>query len=391
MATAHHDVNLFDRAVVADPYPVYEQIRAHGNVVRNDLMQIYMVVGYHEAREALMDTGERFGMANDAELTPWFEGANMINVDGDEHDRLRRILAPHFTRQAIAGWERRVSEVVDELMTPLLAQGRFDIVSDFTLIPTIIVAEMMGVPHERAEDLRRWSQGMLAELAYGHESPDAFARLRAIGDEANGYLSEELERHLVEQPDDLITVMQRSNNMSPAEIRSTGLLLVLAGYDTTAKFLANSLVLLAQHPDQRAAIVEDMSLLPMAIEEVMRCTGPTQINPRRIMQDTTLGGVDMQAGEIAFVLQTAANRDPSRWEDPLRFDIRREPKSHVGFGFGPHLCLGAALARLEATTALRAVLEGAPDYEVHDVDYGTGMVVRGPERGHVEVRASVPA
>lgn len=385
--TARYDVNLFDPAVVADPYPAYEEIRRLSRVVRNEALGIWMVPGYDDGMEILTDSGDRFREMNTPELTPWFEGSNMIAVDGPEHTRLRRCLSPFFTRQAVARWSRRVEEVVDQLLLPLVRDNAtFDIVSDFTMIPTVIVAEMLGVPEQHYEDFRRWSHTIVANLSYGHEDETTGALIKEIGVEANDYLSEEIERHRRERPDDLMTAMIEMADMSAAEIRSTALLLVLAGYDTTAKLLANSLVVLADHPAQRASIAEDPRLLPAAIEEVIRWAGVTHINPREVAQDTVLGATDLKAGDILYVLHAAANRDPSRWPRPLEFDPGREVKAHLGFGFGAHLCLGAPLARLEAKIALGRLLALAPDYQVRDIDYGTGALVRGPEHGFVKVR-----
>ena len=387
MARAQVDVNLFDPEVIADPYPAYEEIRGAGRVVWNDLLGGWMVPGYDDCVDVLTKSGDRYGQMNTAELTPWFEAPNMISVDGPEHVRLRRSLSPHFTRQPIAKWERRVGEVVDDLLMPLIKKGRFDIVSDFTLIPTVIVAEMMGVPPERYEDFRRWSHMIAGNVSYGHEDPEVASLMLSAGTEANEYLASEVVRHREESFEDLIAAMLEMSTMSEDEIRSTGLLLVLAGYDTTAKFLANSLVTLEQHPDMRAAVVEDMELLPGAIEEVLRWSGVTHVILRNVLRDTVIGDTELRTGDTVYVLKAAANRDPKHWNDPLRFDIRREPKSHLGFGFGPHLCLGAPLARLEARVALERLLTLAPEYSVHDIDYGTGMIVRGPQDGYVQVGA----
>jgi cytochrome P450 len=386
MEVAEFGVNLFDRSVVADPFPVYEQIRAKGPVVWNDIVGAWMATGYDDCLEMLIDYGKRFGQMNDdPDVLPWFEGRNMIQVDAPEHTRLRRCLAPFFTRQAVARWEGRVAESVDQVLLPLVEKGSFDIINDFTTIPTVIVAQMMGIPPEHYDDFQRWSSTIVSNLSYGHEDPDLFHMMRDIGREANDYLFTEIERHRREQPDDLITAMLNMPDMDEAEIRSTALLLVLAGYDTTAKLMANSLVALEQAAAMRAALVEDPALIPAAIEEVLRWTGVSHLNPRRVLQDTMFGGAQLSAGDTMYVLQGAAGRDPVRWPDPHRFDIRREQKSHLGFGFGPHLCIGAPLARLETKIALERLLSLAPEYELRDIDYGNGLIVRGPERGFVDV------
>ncbi len=387
MKFAELEVNIFDRSVVADPFPVYEEIRATGPVVWNGLVGAWMATGYDECQEILVDYGKRFGQMNDdSDVLPWFEGRNMIQVDGAEHARLRRALSPFFTRQATARWEERVAAAVDQVLTPLVEKGSFDIINEFTTIPTVIVAQMMGIPRDHYDDFQRWSSTIVSNLSYGHEDPDIRKFLTNTGREANDYLFTEIERHRREQPDDLITAMLNMPDMEEAEIRSTALLLVLAGYDTTAKLMGNTLVALDQHPTMRAALVEEPALIPTAIEEVLRWVGVSHLNPRRVLQDTSFAGAELSAGDSIYVLQGAAGRDPVRWPDPDRFDIRREQKSHLGFGFGPHLCLGAPLARLETKIALERLLALAPHYQVRDVDYGVGLIVRGPERGFVDVK-----
>jgi cytochrome P450 len=388
MSTARLDVNLFERSVIDDPHPVYEQIRAAGRLVWNEYLHGWMITGFDDAATVLTDDGSRFAIMNgDPELIFWFDALNMIQVDGAEHHRLRGPFVQFFTRSATAAWEQRVSDVVDELLAPLV-EGResFDVIADFTMIPTVIVAEMLGVPPDRYEDFRRWSHQIVSNLAYGNEQPETREIMRGASAELNEYLSEEIERHRREQPDDLLTAMLRTSaDITPDEVRSAAILLLIAGYDTTAKLMSTSLVALERHPDTRRRLVEDPSLIPAAIEEILRWTGVSQMTPRQVVQDTVLAGHELSAGEIVFVLFAAANRDPERWPDPARFDIDREPRAHVGFGYGPHLCLGAPLARLETKIALERLLRVAPEYHLTDVDFGTAFFVRGPETGTLEV------
>jgi cytochrome P450 len=179
MTRGQLDVNFFDPAVIADPWPVYEDIRAAGRVVRNDLIPGWMVPGFQDCREVLTDDGMRFSeFPSDPEILPWFEAPTMISTDGAEHHRLRACLTPLFTRRRVDRWERRVEEVVEQLLAPLAAGDEtFDLIADFTMVPTIIVAEMLGVPEERHGDFRRWSNAIVGNLAFGHENLDARAVL----------------------------------------------------------------------------------------------------------------------------------------------------------------------------------------------------------------------
>jgi cytochrome P450 len=177
--------------------------------------------------------------------------------------------------------------------------------------------------------------------------------------------------------------------MSEDEVLSTAFTLLSAGYDTTAKLMSNCLIAFEQHPDQRRLLVEDPSLIAPAIEEVLRWSSVVQAIPRRVEHDTELAGVELSAGDQAYALIAAANRDPLRWSDPDRFDVGREPKAHLGFGWGPHLCIGAPLARLETRIALERLLALAPEYRLSEVDFGDAFMIRGPERGVLEVAAAV--
>ena len=382
------DVNFLGPDAIRDPFPLYEQVRSLGNVVRNGAMQGWMVIGFPEVSEVLTDAGETFAELNsDPELVFWFDAPNMITVDGPDHRRLRGALAPLFTRSAVARWEARVREVVDELLIPLGAGSEIDLIADFTRIPTIIVAEMLGIPQERHGDFVRWSHDIASNLSYGHENPEIRATMQRAATEVNDYLREEIERHRVEQPDDLLTRMVNLSGrdaMSEEEIRSTAVLMLLAGYDTTAKTLGNCLVALETHPDQRRMVADDPTLVPNMVEEVLRWCGPIGFLARLVKRDTVLGGQELKAGEVVFSFCGAANRDPRRWDDPLRFDVTRELKSNLGFGWGPHLCLGAPLARLETRVALERFLAVAPEYKLRDVDYGNSFFVRGPERGFIQ-------
>jgi cytochrome P450 len=389
MTAAVLDIDFRDRAFIDDPQPFYERIRAAGRVVWNPALGIWMVTSFEDCKRVLGDRGETFAEIN-ADVAFWFDGPNMITVDGEDHRRLRDCLMPLFTREAVRRWERRVAEVVDELLTPLL-EGRtdFDLIADFTRIPTVIVAEMLGVPEERHEDFRRWSNTIAGGIAYGNESPEVLAAMRQASDEVNAYMTEEIERHRQGTFDDVFSRMLAMAEMSEAEMRSTALVLLLAGYDTTAKLLSTALVAFEQHPDQRRLLAADPSLMPAAIEEVLRWAGVAHMVARVVQRETELAGTRLQPGDVVYALTAAADRDPSRWPDPGRFDIRRAPKSHLGFGYGPHLCIGLHLARLESRVALQRLLEVAPEYRLRDVEQGRSFFLRGPERGFLDVAARV--
>jgi cytochrome P450 len=384
------DVSFFDPRRSEDPYPLYEEIRAVGNVVWNESLAGWAVVGFDEALSVLTNQGGNFEqMAGDPKLYPWFRAPNMITVDGAYHQRLRSALTPLFTRSSVANWEKRVREVVGRMLAPLVAGHHdFDLIHDFTMLPTVIVADMLGVPPERYADFRRWSHIVVTNHSWGLEDEQTRAALHRTAAEINDYLREEVERHRDEQPDDLLTFMLQLSGdkaLSEEEILSTAVLLLTAGYDTTAKAMSNCLIALERNPDQRRKVAADPSLIPVAIEEGMRWIGPVQFVAHKAAKDTVLDGMSVREGEVVYVTLAAANRDPRRWSLPDSFDIFREAKSHLAFGYGPHLCLGAPLARLEMKVAIEQLLRVAPEYRLRDIDFGDSLSVRGPVTGIVEV------
>jgi cytochrome P450 len=389
MTAPRVDVDFADPALIADPFPTYEQIRAAGRVVWNGAANLWMVAGYEDCDEILTDTrGTRFGVigARYPEFTFWFDAPNMIIADPPDHRRLRAGLAKYFTPSAIERkWEPRVREVVGELLTPLV-EGRTDVdlISDFTKIPVVIVAEMLGVPEERHEDFRRWSNAVVSNLRWGREDPEGRRLMDLAVAELNEYLTEAIEQHRREQPDDLLTIIVNMPDWTEAEMRSGAVNLLLAGYDTTAKLMGVCLHVLEQHPEERQVLVEQPELIANAIEEILRYEGVTQLMPRVVKKDITFGGTDLAVDETVFVLLGAGNRDPARWEEPDRFDVRRPYQTNLGFGGGPHICIGAPLARVETRVALEELLRLAPEYRLRDLDYGDAFFARGPEKGVIE-------
>jgi cytochrome P450 len=389
MAVPQVDVDFSDPALVADPFPFYEEVRAAGRVVWNGTVGAWMVPGFDDNMEVLNDRGKRFVTVGSRypEVTFWFEAPNMIIADGAEHKRLREGVARYFTPTSIRrNFEARVREVVREMLAPLV-EGRdsIDLVEDFTKIPVIVVAEMLGVPEEHYEDFRRWSNIVIANLRFGHETEEERRVMDVAIAEASAYIDMEIERHRRDQPDDVLTMMVNMPNWSEAEIRSSSINFLLAGYDTTARLMGSALVALEQHPDERRLLVESPELIPNAVEEILRWVGSSQAIVRLVAQDTVLADTELTEGQVLYMLLLAANQDPSRWEDPRRFDVRRPYQINLGFGGGPHICIGAHLARLEVQIALEELLRLAPEYRLRDIDYGDAFFARGPEVGTIDI------
>jgi cytochrome P450 len=381
-------MNFFTPEAIADPYSMYREIQRRGFTFWSDEMNGWTIFGFEEASAILSDPAT---FPLDVPAVPWFVAPNLLTVEGDTHKRLRGVLAPYFTRSAVARWEVRVREIVRELLQPLEhGSGSYDLIEDFTKIPTVIVLDMLGVASEKYEDYRRWSHEIISNVNFAAESEAAQQVMLRASEEVKEEVSRELERHRRDRPDDLITAMIEASGaeaMSDDEVHSAVVLLVLAGYDTTAKTMASALIALQRNPDQRELLLAHPEKIPAAIEESLRwCSAGQYVLPRKAAKDVELGGRSIRAGDTVFAFIAAANRDPTRWDEPDRYDIDREAKAHLGFGFGTHLCLGASLARLETTVALEELLRIAPHYRLSDIDYGSSFFVRGPEAGRITPR-----
>src|SRR5258708_8076898 len=274
MGRRQHDINFFDPAVIADPWPHYEDVRAVRRGVWNELIPGWMVAGFQDCWEVLTDDGDRFAeMPSSREFWRWFEAPTMSTAEGADRQGLRACLAPLFTRRAIAHWESRVETVSEQLLAPLATGDQtFDLIADFTMVPTIIVAEMLGVPEERHGDFRRWSNAIVSNLAFGHKHPIAREIPPNTAVELNQYLAEEIERHRRDRPDDLLTAMVKASDdaeMNRDEVRAGAVVLLVPGYDTTAKLLSNALVAFALNPEQRELLLNHLDLMPAAIDEVL--------------------------------------------------------------------------------------------------------------------------
>ncbi|MGW2916243.1 cytochrome P450 family protein [Streptomyces angustmyceticus] len=362
------DLAALGEEFTRDPHPVYAELRARGPVHRVRLpegFEAWLVVGYEAARAALADPrlsndwrrAAGAGAGDDPAAAP-----HMLISDPPRHTRLRRLVVKEFTPRRIEALGPRVREITDELIDAVLSRpdGRADLVEDFAFpLPAAVICELLGVPYADRADFHTWS----TEVTKRSGGPRAEA---AMG-ELVGYLTRLLADKGRRHGDDLLSALLRTSEdgdrLSSDELLGMAVLLLIAGHETTAGLLSNGMLALLRHPDQLAALRADFGLLDGAVEEMLRHSGPTGTSLHRF----TTAPVDLAGtwipggGELVLIGNTPANHDPGRFPDPARFDIRRDPHGHLAFGHGIHYCFGAPLARLEARTAIRALLERCPD------------------------------
>ncbi|OIJ64115.1 cytochrome [Streptomyces mangrovisoli] len=381
------DLAEFGDALRNDPHPVYARLRRLGPVHRvrladvDQLGETWLVVGYEEARAALTDprlakdTRKLGVLSRDDELL----GRHMLLSDPPEHTRLRALVAREFTMRRVEALRPRIERITDDLLDAMLPRGRGDLVEEFAYpLPITVICELLGVPEFDRAEFRTLSTEVVAPTS-AQNATEAFTRLAE-------YLSELIEDKRCSGPrDDLLsdlirTTTQDGDRLSAEELRGMAFLLLIAGHETTVNLITNGVHDLLSHPDQLAAVRADPRLLGPAVEETLRHEGPVENATFRFAAEPLeIAGTKIGQGEMVMIGLAAADRDAARFPDPDRFDVHRDPRGHLAFGHGLHFCLGAPLARLEARTAIGALLHRAPDLAL-DGPPGAwlpGMLMRG--------------
>ncbi|WP_206739202.1 cytochrome P450 [Streptomyces sp. L2] len=363
------DLEEYGEAFRRDPHPLYARLRERGPVHRVRLpaseggQEVWLVVGYEEARAALADTrlskdGTKTGaMPLDEDLL----GKNMLITDPPQHTRLRALVTRAFTMRRVAALRPRIERITAGLLDDMLPRGRADLMESLAYpLPITVICELLGVPEMDRAAFRKISTEVVAPSSAESEY-DATVRL-------SEYLTELIEDKRCAGPtgdllSDLVrTTTEDGDRLSPQELRGMAFLLLIAGHETTVNLIGNGVLTLLRHPDQLAALRADMSLLDGAVEEILRYEGPVENATYRFAAEPLeIGGRAIAEGEWVIVGLSAAQRDTARYAEPDRFDLRRDTRGHLAFGHGIHYCLGAPLARLEARTALAALLTRAPD------------------------------
>jgi methyl-branched lipid omega-hydroxylase len=303
-----------------------------------------------------------------AEFNEYF--GSMINMDDPRHARLRRIVSRAFTPRMIKKFEEDVQRTAASIVDDLLATGPCDFVQQVSArLPLKIICEMMGIGDEHYEMVLHNTNLILsgADPEFISEDIDtAITQLLTAGKDLADLVESIVAERAKDPQDDVITALASANidgeQLTPAELGSFFILLVVAGSETTRTAISHALNLFTKHPDQRALLLEDVEgRLPATVEEIVRFVSPVIWMRRSVTRDCTLNGHDFREGDKAVLFYWAANRDESVFTDPGRFDITRSPNPHVGFGAaGPHFCLGAHLARREITVMLRELMTRVP-------------------------------
>jgi len=350
-------MDLLSAEARRNPFPIYDAIRAQAPVFHDPASDLWMLLDYESVRRALNDPDD---FSSRAALPGGRPLDWLIFFDPPRHTKLRALVLRAFTPGVIAGLEPRIRELAGALLDAVVERGEMDVAGDFAVpLPLMVIAEMIGIPTADRPQFRRWSDVILdlAESVAGSpDAPRAASAFAAATVEMRAYVRALVAERRAAPREDLLTRLVAAEidgeRLTDDEILGFFQLLLVAGSETTTNLIANMVVCLLDHPAERARLAATPTLLPSAIEEVLRYRTPVQAVFRQTARDVALQGLTIPAGKLVLAVVGAANRDARQFPDPARFDIARDPNPHVGFGHGIHFCLGAALARLEARIAL---------------------------------------
>ena len=389
---------LADPRFKADPHATYARLRAEAPVFRSRLGRgrpVWLVTRYDDVAALLRDPRFAKDPAHARSgAAPWMPGfmrplaRNMLDLDAPDHTRLRSLVQKAFTPRLVERLRPRIEGLADELITRATRGGRMELVRDYALpIPLTIIGELLGIPAADWDRFHRWSTTVVSAspgIGAVRLLPTVWSMFR--------YLRGQFAARRADPRDDLITALvqaeEAGDRLSDDELLAMVFILLVAGHETTVNLIAGGVLALLQNPEQLERLRSDPALLRPAIEELARFVSPVDLATERYArEDVEIAGVAIRRGEMVLGAIGSANRDEAHFAAPNTLDLARDPNRHLAFGLGAHYCLGAPLARLEASIAIPMLLDRAPDLRLRDAEvrWRRHAFLRGPR----EVRLAV--
>jgi cytochrome P450 len=372
----------FSPEVKRDPYPFYAALRREAPVFEIAGRGMWAVSRHADVGSALKRP-DLFSSSVNADRADIPASETLLGSDPPAHTALRKRVERSFTPRRMRALAGRASVLARELTAAFETSGACDVVASLAApLPIVIIAELMGVDPARRDQFKLWADAIITR-GTGRPSSTDRAALDARAAEFKAYLGEILEARRRDPGEDLLSALVRDEpdapGLSPAQALNFAVLLLLGGSETTTHLVGNALRALFADAETLARVRADRALIPAVVEETLRFDAPVQSVLRRAMADVELGGARIPAGAIVLLLLASANRDESVFPDGERFRLERAEAKHLAFGAGPHFCLGATLARMEAEAALGAVL-ALPNLRLagRDVPLVDSFVLRGP-------------
>ncbi|MBZ5712037.1 cytochrome P450 [Nannocystis pusilla] len=388
---------LFSPAMFADPYPIYARLREQTPVLHVPQIGVWLVTRYDDVQHILKSpelfSSERTAAIDrlrDPRLSEGMEllaSRSLVSIDPPDHTRLRRLVNVAFTPRAIARLERRVRDLARELVDDIVRKDSFDLMEDLAVpLPVIVISELLGVDPARRTEFKRWSDDLLlGSRLDGHLDDAEIERIVASRREFIAFFRAMIEHRRREPGDDLLSDLVRAeaerDALSPEEVLTMAILLMIAGNETTTNLIGNGTIALLEHPDVLPRLRADPTRIPGFVEEVLRWRSPVVMLVRTTRRDVAVGGVDIPQGAVLGVLVDSANHDPTHFAEPERFDIERQ-SAHLSFGYGIHFCVGAPLSRLEGRIAFEELVARVPEFsrEPGPLEWTPSFNLRGLKR-----------
>jgi cytochrome P450 len=342
-----------------NPFPWYAAMRKSRPLYYHETFDAWQVFRYDDVLRVLSDHAafsSNFGGGPGGEDGDPLS-ASLVATDPPRHRQLRNLVTQAFTPRSVANLSDRITAIANDLLDQVVAEGRMDVVDDLSYpLPVIVIAEMLGIPHEDRARFKAWSDAIVGSSFEGESNPQ-----RAM----SGYFLGMIEQRRREPQDDLISALMAAQidgvHLNQRELLGFCVLLLVAGNETTTNLLANAILCFDEHPEVMEQLRAQPELIPGAIEEVLRYRSPVQMMYRRAISDLTIDGNQIRAGQMVLAQIGSANRDEAQFPEPDNFDIGRTPNKHIAFGHGIHFCIGAPLARLESKIVLTMLLERLRD------------------------------
>ncbi|MGW4469828.1 cytochrome P450 [Nonomuraea sp. NPDC004354] len=377
---------------VASPYAAYEELRRDAPVSFFEPTGQWLIARHADVNALLRDrrlgrsylhlaTHEEFGREPEPEFQEPFwrvVRAGMLDVEPPVHTRLRRLVSKAFTPRMVESMRPRVRAIVDGLVDDFVEKGGGDLIAEVAEpLPVTVIAEMLGVPEGDRHLLRPWSADICGMYELNPSAEAQHTAVRAAA-EFSDYLKDLARVRTADPGDDLVSALAQIEELTEDELVGTCVLLLNAGHEATVNVTGNGWWSLFRNPAELARLRDDLSLVPTAIEELMRYDTPLQMFERWVLEDIEVGGVAIPKGVEVALLFGSANRDPEVFADPDRLDVGRVDNPHISFGAGIHFCLGAPLARIELVESFGALLKRAPKMELtSEPVWNPGYIIRG--------------
>lgn len=362
---------------LADPYPLFRQLRAEAPVYWSALINGWVLTGYDVIVALLRDarvsskrhTATRTQLPEEArEATQALRQHLLLmmgNSDPPDHTRLRALVNKAFTPRMVETMRPRIQAIADALLDVVQLQGQMDVIWDFAYpLPMIVICELLGIPPRDRERFKHWSDDIVAFIAAGQPSAEraqrAQASLWAMAEYFRVVVAERRRHPGADLLSQLVTAEEHGQRLSEGELLAMCNSLLFGGHETTTNLIGNGALALLRHPDQWQHLQAEPALIPTAVEELLRYDSPVQRLERFATEDFDLGGQPIRAGDRLWPMLGAANRDPAQFPEAECLNVHRQPNAHLAFAHGPHFCIGAPLARLEGQIAFGTLARCLP-------------------------------